>query len=130
VHINCLELLTIVVSLRTWGKYMTGKRILFFFCDNEASVQILNSGHTRCIYAKLLKGDLLLSSKYSLKSRLNTLVEKISCVTKIQRTYKHSNELRGNTTINGETDLCYNKCELNSPACICNRLYSVLVYNI
>jgi hypothetical protein len=26
-HINCLELLTIVVSLRTWGKYMTGKRI-------------------------------------------------------------------------------------------------------
>jgi hypothetical protein len=33
-HINCLELLTIVVSLRTWGKYMTDKRILFF-CDNE-----------------------------------------------------------------------------------------------
>jgi hypothetical protein len=25
---------------------MTGKRILFF-CDNEASVQVLNSGHTR-----------------------------------------------------------------------------------
>ena len=30
-HINCLELPTIVVSLRTWGKCMTGKRILFFF---------------------------------------------------------------------------------------------------
>ena len=45
-HINCLELPTIVVSLRTWGKYMTGKRILFF-CDNEASVQDLNSGSTR-----------------------------------------------------------------------------------
>ena len=102
-HINCLELITIVVSLRTWDKYMTGKRILFF-CDNEASVQILNSGHTRCIYAKLLKGDLLLRSKYSLKSRLNTLGEKISYVTKIQRTYKHSNELRGDTTINGGTD--------------------------
>ena len=45
-HINCLELLTIVVSLRRWGKYMIGKRILVF-CDNEAAVQILNSGHTR-----------------------------------------------------------------------------------
>jgi hypothetical protein len=45
-HINCLELLIIVVSLRTWSKYMTGKRILFF-CDNEASVQVLNSAHTR-----------------------------------------------------------------------------------
>ena len=29
-HISCLELLSIVVSLRTWGKYMTGKRILVF----------------------------------------------------------------------------------------------------
>jgi hypothetical protein len=36
-HINCLELLTIVVSFRTWGKHMTGK-IILFFCDNEASV--------------------------------------------------------------------------------------------
>jgi hypothetical protein len=45
-HINCLELLTTVVSLRTWGKHMTGKKILVF-CDNEASVQVLNSGHTR-----------------------------------------------------------------------------------
>ena len=45
-HINCLELLTIVVSLRKWGKYMTRKRNLDF-CDNEASVQVLISGHTR-----------------------------------------------------------------------------------
>jgi hypothetical protein len=42
----CISTLTIVVSLRTWGKYMTGKRILFF-CDNEASVQVLISGHTK-----------------------------------------------------------------------------------
>jgi hypothetical protein len=33
-HINCLELLTIVVSLRTWGKYMTGKRILLALTSN------------------------------------------------------------------------------------------------
>jgi hypothetical protein len=45
-YLLSFKLLTIVVSLRTWGKYMTGKGILFF-CDNEASVQVLISGHTR-----------------------------------------------------------------------------------
>lgn len=45
-HINALELLTLTVALKLWGSTLIGKRILVF-CDNMASVQVLNSGASR-----------------------------------------------------------------------------------
>ncbi|VDH91426.1 Hypothetical predicted protein [Mytilus galloprovincialis] len=45
-HINCLELLAIVVAVKIWGKTFCGKKILIF-CDNEASVQVINSGSSK-----------------------------------------------------------------------------------
>ena len=45
-HINCLELLAIVVAVKIWGFHFKGKKILIF-CDNEASVQVINSGSSR-----------------------------------------------------------------------------------
>ena len=36
-HINCLELLAIVIAIKIWGHQIKGKQILIF-CDNEASV--------------------------------------------------------------------------------------------
>ena len=45
-HINCLELLAIVVAVKIWGHQFKGKKILIF-CDNEASVQVINSGASR-----------------------------------------------------------------------------------
>jgi hypothetical protein len=45
-HINSLELLTIVVSLKMWGKDFMGKKIVVY-CDNEASVTVLNTGFSR-----------------------------------------------------------------------------------
>lgn len=44
--INALELLTIVVCTKLWGHLWTGKRIIFY-CDNEVSVTVLNSGRSR-----------------------------------------------------------------------------------
>ena len=44
-HISELELLTIVVALKVWGKHWAGQKIVVN-CDNEASVVVLNSG--RC----------------------------------------------------------------------------------
>ncbi len=45
-HINTLELLTVVVACKLWGKLWQGKRILIR-CDNEATVTVINSGRCR-----------------------------------------------------------------------------------
>ena len=42
-HVNALELLTISVAVKLWGKHWAGKKILVY-CDNLASVWVLNSG--------------------------------------------------------------------------------------
>jgi len=45
-HINALELLSLLVALRLWCPRFKGKK-LKNFCDNEASVSVLNSGRCR-----------------------------------------------------------------------------------
>ena len=45
-HINCLELLTICVCAKLWGKGWKGQRIVVL-CDNMVSVEVLNSGRCR-----------------------------------------------------------------------------------
>ncbi len=45
-HINALELLTIVLCIKVWGDSWKSQRILVY-CDNEASVTVLNSGKTK-----------------------------------------------------------------------------------
>ena len=41
------ELYAIVIACETWGRYWSGKRLLFH-CDNEAVVQVWQSGRSRC----------------------------------------------------------------------------------
>ncbi len=48
-HISSLELLTVVVACKIWGRYWAGKRILVN-CDNDASVVVMNSGRTRDVF--------------------------------------------------------------------------------
>ena len=50
-HINCLELLVLVVALKLWAPGLVGKRIKVF-CDNTATVTVLNSG--KCKDADML----------------------------------------------------------------------------
>ncbi len=45
-HINALELLTIMVALRLWSHRFASRRILIF-CDNMSSVLTLNAGATK-----------------------------------------------------------------------------------
>jgi hypothetical protein len=45
-HINCLEMLVVIVAVQIWGKNLKGKTLLIF-CDNEASVTVINSGSTK-----------------------------------------------------------------------------------
>ena len=62
-HINCLELLAIMVTAKLWGKYWRGKKIVLF-CDNRNSCRALNTAITRAqlLYAILFKRNLFLRS--------------------------------------------------------------------
>ena len=44
--INALELLTVMVAAKVWGRHWRGKRIVVH-CDNEVSVIVLNTGRAR-----------------------------------------------------------------------------------
>ena len=43
--INALELLTVVVAAKIWGRHWKGKRIVVH-CDNEVSVTVMNTGRS------------------------------------------------------------------------------------
>ncbi len=45
-HINALELLTIVLALKLWGHRLKGLRIVVL-CDNQSSCTVINRGSTR-----------------------------------------------------------------------------------
>lgn len=45
--INSLELLAMVVALKLWGSLLRGYRVQVY-CDNAASVAVVNSGRSRC----------------------------------------------------------------------------------
>ncbi|XP_070571747.1 uncharacterized protein [Ptychodera flava] len=45
-HINALELLAVTVATKLWGNEWGGKRIQVY-CDNEATVTVINTGRTR-----------------------------------------------------------------------------------
>jgi hypothetical protein len=45
-HINALELLTVIVCAKLWGKHWKGKRIVIS-CDNMVSVEVINTGRAR-----------------------------------------------------------------------------------
>lgn len=45
-HINCLELLAIMVTVKLWGKFWKGKKIVLY-TDNQNSCRALNTGSSR-----------------------------------------------------------------------------------
>ena len=48
-HINCLELLALMVSLKVFRKDLKGKRIVIN-CDNQATVNVVNKGSSRDLF--------------------------------------------------------------------------------
>jgi len=45
-HINALELLVLLLALRLWAPCFKGRKLLFY-CDNEATVTVVNTGRCR-----------------------------------------------------------------------------------
>jgi hypothetical protein len=54
---NSLELPTIVVSLKMWGKHFMGKKIVVY-CDNEASVIVLNACFSKDMFMQSCLRDI------------------------------------------------------------------------
>ena len=50
-HINNLELLTIIVAVKRWGSLWAGKKLVIN-CDNKASVLLQNSGSSRDFFSQ------------------------------------------------------------------------------
>jgi hypothetical protein len=49
------ELLTISIAMKIWGKLFGGQKVLVY-CDNEASVKVLNSGFTKDEFMQCYSG--------------------------------------------------------------------------
>ncbi len=45
-HRNALEMLTIIVATKVWGRHWKGKRIVEN-CDNETSVTVINTSRSK-----------------------------------------------------------------------------------
>ena len=68
-HINALELLTLMVALKLWGDTCQGQRIKLY-CDNAASVCVLNTGKTQDKFLQAcLREICLLAAKYEFEVR-------------------------------------------------------------
>jgi len=48
-HINALELLTIIVCIKLWARFWKGQRIVID-CDNKVSVDVINSGRAKDVF--------------------------------------------------------------------------------
>ena len=68
---NALEIRTVMVATKVWGKYWKGKRIVVQ-CDNEVSVLVLNTGRCRNAFlAACLKEVELMAAQYEFEIRAN-----------------------------------------------------------
>ena len=68
-HINALELLTIIVACKIWGRFWAGKRIIIQ-CDNEASVSVINTGRARDPFMQsCLRELVLITAKHQFEIR-------------------------------------------------------------
>ena len=71
--INCLELLTVVVSIKLWGHQWCGLSIEIF-CDNSTTVLAINSGSSRNSFiSKCLRELWLLCARFEIMLRAKHL---------------------------------------------------------
>ena len=83
--INSLELLTVVVACKLWGKKWAGQRILVE-CDNEVTTRVINYGRSRSYYLNKCARELLYVAaifEFDIRAvhipgRLNIIPDKLS----------------------------------------------------
>jgi hypothetical protein len=64
------DLLAVVVACRSWGDFLTGRRLLLF-CDNESVVSIVNSGDSKCpLVMTLVRSLFYIAVKFNFDIRL------------------------------------------------------------
>jgi hypothetical protein len=45
-HINILEMMSVIVCVKLWGQYFKGKKLMIK-CDNQVTVTVINTGKSR-----------------------------------------------------------------------------------
>ena len=69
-HISALEVLTIVAAVKNWGERLTHAKVLVF-CDNDATVQVINSRKRRDGFMqKCLRELCYITAKYQCVVRI------------------------------------------------------------
>ena len=58
-HITALEIMSIIICLKLWGKFYRGKRIIVL-CDNQAVSQVINSGKSKSEFLQNALREILL----------------------------------------------------------------------
>lgn len=104
-HINALELLAVIVGVKTWGPSLRGKR-LRIYCDNQATVAVINSGRSRDQYMlKCMRELTFYCAKYECMVRAVHLpgVENrlADCLSRwhLNRSYREEFRLRGGVNV-------------------------------
>ena len=72
-HINELELLTIVVALKVWRSFLRGKKMIVN-CDNSTSCKVINSGYSRNEFLQTCLREICFQSAvYGFQLRANSI---------------------------------------------------------
>jgi len=45
-HINILEMMSVIVCVELWGQYFKGKKLMIK-CENQVTVTVINTGKSR-----------------------------------------------------------------------------------
>lgn len=82
-HINQLELVTILLACKSWGKFWAGKKILAR-CDNSSSCDVLNAGYVRDDFMMACLRELALTcANYQFEIRALHLPGKINQISDV-----------------------------------------------
>ena len=77
-YINQFELYSVLIALRTWKEQFENKNILIY-CDNEPTVQILQSGRTACDFSQCCLREIRFhSAKHNFRLRAVHLAGEIN----------------------------------------------------
>ena len=69
-HINELECLAIIVAIKMWGKTLSNRNLLMY-CDNQVTVETVNHGQAKNVFAQACLRELIwLSASHNLWIKL------------------------------------------------------------
>ena len=106
-HITALEILSIVLCLKLWGRFFKGQRILVL-CDNQAVSQVICSGKSRSLFLQhALREICFLASVYEFQLKGQFIEGSSNNIADIlSRWHLHSDSKERFLELTGDFNLC------------------------